>query len=500
MLRIFNHELQDPEKFVVTLELVPHRESFGKSTDTLIGIAQDAFADGRVAAVSLTDNPGGNPSLSPDVLGHEIFRQGLDVIVHFTCRDMNRMGMESRALQLARLGIKNVLALTGDYSGKGIGGQGAPVFDLDSVTLTAMFQTINEKLAQAGDPEGFFTGCAVSPFKISEAECRGQYCKLDKKIAAGAAFVITQLGYDIQKFQALIQYLKEKNAAIPALASVYLLSPRSARAMNRGRVPGAYVSDSLFESVISEWETPRKGLAAAVERAARLGVIIKGLGYRGMHIGGIHRSFKTVAAILDRMEEIEDSWQSLLEETDGDDRRPWCWYDKTAAPVEKPSMPRRARQMVSDNIPYRLLDSAHALFFNKTSKAAPSCRRLAKWLDQNKKARLFKYLLEDPVKVLFLSCQGCGDCAIQHLAYLCPESGCPKHMRNGPCGGSRNDGCEVYPERTCVWVRAYERLQHAGLTETFLKETAPPRMWELNKTSSWINFYLEKDHHALKKP
>ncbi len=52
---------------MVTLELVPHRESFGKTTDTLIGIARDAFADGRIAAVSLRDNPGGNPSLSPDV-------------------------------------------------------------------------------------------------------------------------------------------------------------------------------------------------------------------------------------------------------------------------------------------------------------------------------------------------------------------------------------------------------------------------------------------------
>ena len=66
------------------------------------------------------DNPGGNPSLSPDILGYEIFRYGLDVIVHFSCRDMNRMGMESRALQLARLGLKNILALTGDYSGKGL--------------------------------------------------------------------------------------------------------------------------------------------------------------------------------------------------------------------------------------------------------------------------------------------------------------------------------------------------------------------------------------------
>ena len=64
MLRIFSDELMNPENFVTTIELVPGRESFGHSTDTLIGIAKDAFADGRVSAVSITDNPGGNPSLS----------------------------------------------------------------------------------------------------------------------------------------------------------------------------------------------------------------------------------------------------------------------------------------------------------------------------------------------------------------------------------------------------------------------------------------------------
>lgn len=67
----------------------------------------------------------------------------MDVIVHFTCRDTNRVGMESRALQLAHMGMKNILALTGDYSGKGFGGRGTPVFDFDSVLLTTMFSDLN---------------------------------------------------------------------------------------------------------------------------------------------------------------------------------------------------------------------------------------------------------------------------------------------------------------------------------------------------------------------
>ncbi len=51
---------------------------------------------------------------------------------------------------------------------------------------------------------------------------------------------------------------------------------------------------------------------------------------------------------------------------------------------------------------------------------------------------------------------------IQHVAFLCPESQCPKHIRNGACGGSRNGGCEVYPDRKCVWFRAWERWADAA--------------------------------------
>ncbi|MBW2709971.1 MAG: hypothetical protein JRD04_12025 [Deltaproteobacteria bacterium] len=85
MIRVFEQEIATPDNFVITLELVPGRQSTGRSIDTVLGIAKDAFDDGRISAVSVTDNPGGNPSLSPDVLGHEIFRHGMDVIVHFTC-------------------------------------------------------------------------------------------------------------------------------------------------------------------------------------------------------------------------------------------------------------------------------------------------------------------------------------------------------------------------------------------------------------------------------
>jgi len=264
--------------------------------------------------------------------------------------------------------------------------------------------------------------------------------------------------------------------------------------MNQNRVPGAHVSDALYEKVIQEWKTPREGLKASIERAARLGVVLKGFGFRGIHIGGVHRSFKTVERILDRMEEIEDDWPAYMGEFSGKEKSAYYCYDKLVED-KTVSAPRPGlKDWVLDHWPYGLLSFAHNLFFDKTAGLAPVYQKLAAFLDSHDKTWILKRCLEDPMKMTLLSCQSCGDCGIQHTAFLCPESGCPKHTRNGPCGGSRNGACEVYPDKDCIWVRAYKRLDHAGKLPTFLEKKVPPRNWALNKTSSWINFHLDRDH------
>jgi methylenetetrahydrofolate reductase (NADPH) len=499
MLRVFQNDLLDPDHFVITLELVPGREARGRAVDTVMAIARDAFADGRVSAVSITDNPGGNPSLSPDVIGAEIFKLGMDVIVHFTCRDTNRVGMESRALQLAMLGMKNILALTGDYSGQGFGGQGAPVFDLDSVQLQILLDLISDRLVAAGDPDPFYNGCAVSPFKSTAAESFAQYAKLCRKIAAGAQFVITQLGYDARKFLELRQMMAHLRLSLPVLGSVYLLTPKVAAIMNKGRVPGAVVTDTLLADVQQEWRDKAEGRRLAIERAAQLGALLKGLGYQGMHIGGVHKSFATVARILDRMADIEADWQAYwpnfdYPQTDG------FYAFEPASPEFEAGAPQfgsiEAHLRFWEWLHYGGLRRSHDLFFTRTSPLAPINRKVARLLDKWRSGGAFLHLTEDALKKMILRCQRCGDCAIQHVGFLCPESGCPKHMRNGACGGSRDGRCEVYPDRDCVWVRAHRRLAHSGHTDEIRTGCIPPRMWELNRTSSWLNYHLGRDHQG----
>ncbi len=498
MLRVFQNDLYEPGHFVVTLELVPGREATGRAVDAVMGIARDAFADGRVSAVSITDNPGGNPSLSPDVLGYEIFNIGMDVIVHFTCRDMNRVGMESRALQLARMGMKNILALNGDFSGQGFGGQGAPVFDLDSVQLQIMLDMLSDRLHAAGDPDPFFAGCAVSPFKQTEAETFAQYAKLCRKVSAGARFVITQLGYDARKFKELVQICDYMNLQVPLIGSVYVLKPKAAAIMNAGRVPGAVVTDSLLERVRVEWRDKTAGRAAAIERAARLAAVLKGLGYGGIHIGGIHGSFDEVGRILDRLAQIQGQWQEFLADFDYPQEGGFYAFPRDrAADWGPPNFGRRPlRVPLRERFAFNLLSGMHQVVFNREHPRAPMFERLCRRLDSRIGRQLLTELVEDPAKQLLLDCQKCGDCAIQHVGFLCPESQCPKHIRNGACGGSRDGRCEVFPERYCVWYRAYLRLSHAGETGEMVQGCVPPRMWELNKTSSWLNYHLQRDHQG----
>jgi len=500
MQRTLRADLKNPDEFAVTVELVLAPTPRGGPVDNAKIIAEDALKDGRVSAVSITDNPGGNPSLSPDVLAREILALGMDVVVHMTCRDLNRAGLESRALALSRMGITNILALTGDYPVSGFGGQGAPVFDLDSVTLLRLLKDVESRVKAQDDDGGFFLGSGVSPFKATEAECFLQYTKLKLKVGGGVQFFVTQLGYDARKFQEVLQMERLLGIERPTLASLYFLMGGAAKAINAGKVPGAVVTRPLLERILAEGGDDKGAKrAAAIERTARLGAIIKGLGYRGVHIGGIHKSFKTFDEILTRMTELEDRWQEFLPEFDLPMADGYYMFEKdpdTTLSTDVPS-PRVSRCGLFEKMNLQAMRLAHYLFFRFDAPLAPTYHKLAKLLDSSEAGRRITKAFERPMKELLFDCKDCGDCALQHVSFLCPESQCPKHQRNGPCGGSLEGRCEVWPDRECVWVRCYNRMASIGKTAEIGSEVVPPRLWSCEGASSWLNFHLHRDHQSL---
>jgi hypothetical protein len=110
------------------------------------------------------------------------------------------------------------------------------------------------------------------------------------------------------------------------------------------------------------------------------------------------------------------------------------------------------------------------------------------------KERRFSRLLlffEDVVKVPLFGCQHCGECILSSTAYICCQN-CPKRMRNGPCGGTGDDGsCEVYPDRKCVWYKIYYRSMLLNRM-SLLYEIKKVHNWNLERTSSWLNVFRKR--------
>jgi methylenetetrahydrofolate reductase (NADPH) len=168
-------EALEKREFVYTLELVPGRGARGKVFEDTTRMAEKAIRVGKVHALSITDNAGGHPALFPNVLGREICGMGMNPIIHFTCKDKNRNQIESILYALDRIGIENLLVMTGDYPLYGFEGKAKPVYDLDSIQLLHLIKTMNEGKCIDGKAPGggteclpthFLKGCAVSPFKM----------------------------------------------------------------------------------------------------------------------------------------------------------------------------------------------------------------------------------------------------------------------------------------------------------------------------------------------
>lgn len=495
----------DPNVFCVVWEQIPGPGAFELRQELALENARKAARSGLVSAISITDNPGGNPAIATDVLCAEIQRSGVEPLVHVAFRDRNRNQAESQLFQLAALNINNVLVLTGDYpSNLGFTGQSKPVFDLDSINGLRLIAQMNRGLERdilrkpvRLAPTRFFAGVAFSPFKQMEAELMGQFYKLEKKIAAGADFIITQVGFDARKLHELQLWLNTRGYRIPALASVYVLSHNVARAMHGNNIPGCVVTGKLLNQIAAESESPDKGRQARLDRAAKMFAVAKGMGYKGAYVSGQGLPFESLQYIVERGSELAANWRDLLPEFDYPQERGFYYFRRDPqtglnSPDPEPRGEKPERPPV-----FLLSWVLHAAIFEPKSPLFRMMRRLMRLIDSRPLfCRVFHWF-ERWTKSALYACQDCGDCALFDAGYLCPVSQCPKDQRNGPCGGSYDGWCEVYPgKKQCIWVRAYLRLKGLGREDEIGKYFVPPCNWELHQTSSWVNYFLGRDHSA----
>lgn len=505
----FKEALLNPAEFPVTWELVPGRGAKEAAQEKALALASQAAAGKKILALTLTDNPGGTPAMSADFMGYEILKLGIEPLVHFTCKDKNRNQSESQLYALDRAGVRNLLVMSGDYPVSGFQGRPAPVFDLDPVHTLQLITDMNRGLTYPGikgnvthQPGDFFPGAVVSPFKATEAEQMSQYYKLKKKIAAGAQFIVTQLGYDARKFHEVLLFMKQNGLNIPLVGNVYILPFGAAKMMNRNDLPGSVVTDKLLADIDRERNDPDKGEGARILRSARLYAVLKGMGYSGVHIGGHNIRYEQVEEIIRQGEALASGWTSLIRYFDYPIDGGFYYFERdpdTGLNLEAQTRLQDRPPDAGIECTYGFSRFFHQLMYEPGKNLYGVMKGLCKKV-QGSRVEGFFHKLEHLTKVALFDCRDCGDCALIDTAYLCPMSQCPKNQRNGACGGSFQGWCEVYPgKRKCVYVRAYARLKKHGEQDQMGKDIVPPCNWDLYQSSSWVNYYLGKDHTSKKQ-
>jgi len=269
----------DSQKFVVTAEAGPLK---GTDITELKEVAK--ILKGKVDAVNVTDQQSSVMRLGSLAVSHLLIDWGIEPIYQLTCRDRNRIALQSDLLNAAVLGIQNVIALTGDLPSSGDHPQAKPVYDLDSVSLLSVIKGLNEGHDMVGyqlqGTTDFFAGAVVNPGADTEAAYELQIMKMERKVAAGAKFFQTQAVFDLEIFAKFMKRVEKYG--IPVLAGVIpLKSAGMARFMNKN-VAGVNVPQSMIDRISKAEDKAKTGVGMCGELIRSL----RGL-CQGVHIMAI---------------------------------------------------------------------------------------------------------------------------------------------------------------------------------------------------------------------
>ena len=260
-------------KFIVTSEIGPPK---GTDIDEMLKDAD--LIKGRVDAINVTDLQSSVMRVGSLAVSHLLKDRGIEPVFQLTCRDRNRLALQSDLLSAYILGIENILLLTGDYPTLGDHPEAKPVFDLGSVQLLEAAKMLQEGKDMKGNPlkgaPRFCIGAVVNP---GADPLEPEIIKMENKIDAGAQFFQTQAVYDIELFKRFKDSIKHLNTKVFA-GIVLLKSAGMARFMNKN-VAGVYVPDNL----IQEMESAKDKSGKSIEIASRLIKELKPLCH-GIHI------------------------------------------------------------------------------------------------------------------------------------------------------------------------------------------------------------------------
>lgn len=257
-------ELFDNGQFVVTAEVGPPK---GCNVAPLVEEAKEYLSG--ITAVNVTDNQSSVMRMGGLATCVKLKEAGLTPIFQLTCRDRNRIALQSDLLSAAALGIDNILCLTGDHTKMGDHPQAKPVFDLDSVSLLHTVCQLEKGYDLAGnelvgEAPRFAKGAVVSPCSDS---VDAQLAKMERKVMAGAEYFQTQAVFEPEKFAAFMEKAKQFGKPVQ-LGIVIPKSVGMVKYLNNN-VAGIHVPDEMIEELRADKEKTKAGITG-VEIAARL--------------------------------------------------------------------------------------------------------------------------------------------------------------------------------------------------------------------------------------
>lgn len=248
-------------KFVITAEVGPPKGTDIKQVHHDIDLLK-----GKVDALNVTDNQSAVMRICSMAICKIVLEHGVEPILQMTCRDRNRIGLQSDLLGAHVLGIRNVLCMTGDHVLAGDHKDAKPVYDLESVQLLGVVDGLNKGKDMSGNDllgtTDFFQGAVVTP---ESNPIEPQMAKFEKKIRAGAKFFQTQAIYDIEKFKTFMGVARKHDVKVMA-GLVILKSVGMANFLNKN-VPGIRVPQELIDELKAAGK--EKALDTGMEIAAR---------------------------------------------------------------------------------------------------------------------------------------------------------------------------------------------------------------------------------------
>ena len=465
-------------RFFWTMEFIPSVDKvLHDALHKLGGVAEIISQEPELVGFSVTDRVVSDRDPEPVAPAARLLNASCkQPLVHFSGKGRDVTDLDAFLERMHFHRLENILFLTGDR-----------LKEEPKTHRARYLESVPAILAARRALPGLQIAAALNPFKYREEDAMAQYLKLGKKVGAGADFVITQIGFDMHKYEEALFWVGTRNYRVPLVANLLPMAASRARYLRAHQLAGVTITDSFLSLLEAEERSlPDKGAVRVLRRLALQILGVRFYGYSGVQLTGIHSVEKLLAlrAELARLSELcsdritwNKAWDEALTLPEGGRadtapaNQPWYLVNRRT----KHARPR-------ERIKARAMDAVHTLVFDKGLVARLLEPVLAP-IARTSRADRFVERVERAIKAPLLGCETCGMCRLAATQYVCPET-CPKGLATGACGGTPENLCE-FRDRECIHSAKYRIANDLGIPEQLEKWLIPAVPANIRGTSSW---------------